>query len=660
MHHLPIEIIQYICRWARDDGCPDLYPLRLVNRRCCLAVTPVVFDNLTIKLRAGITVHDLLLELDDSGIGRHYLQYTRRLNLVCIRHWLPRHTTRGLKELEPNLFGYIPRAATDSFLTTYLTTAGVPGSDYERWKWILNFYKPESWKPLVDLVAKFHRLVELNYGLADMFPPALAEAIRLYHPSCAVNIWNGYLPATAGNTSQRISLDALSSLNPRSFVAVCPAQNMETPDHVYGILLRETLPGLASCSNLKHLTIHWGNCLFLNPLNNLVEDWYTRPQSMSRPCLQSLTLQGRIPLTSCLGALSSLYDLSQLHSLDLTASFGLDVLRQAALLFKHLQKLYVTLDAEPYPVALRDIQDRVDFIQSFNPLQFLCLRGVREERNIREILAVHGSTLQGLVVEVTRSGFGPDCSFQPRDLSPLCISDIAEACPNLRELRIPILRTKGDRYEYTKYKALGQFNHLRTLIIDLLCDPRSIVPSDQVPSLMDMIGLGLANAATDRKLIESIWNVIFQNQSSKRLRELSCIHLGSECFPWTQQWVMLHLAQSFLVRRPGLATDPIQIEPIGRKSLALRMEEKYRTGGRSGMDENMQEAFDKLWPGDGPWETRWRSLPLDTSGIWPGTGPSVQWRRQFEPPHPVFHVMPRPMAPAASINVINRRARGTS
>jgi hypothetical protein len=108
-----------------------------------------VFDNLTIKLRAGTDVHDLLLELDDFGIGRKYLQYTRRLNLVCIQHWLPRHTTRGLKEQQPNLFGYIPRAATDSFLTPYLTTAGAPGSDYERWKWIFNFYKPESWKPLV-------------------------------------------------------------------------------------------------------------------------------------------------------------------------------------------------------------------------------------------------------------------------------------------------------------------------------------------------------------------------------------------------------------------------------------------------------------------------------------------------------------------------------
>jgi hypothetical protein len=488
-----------------------------------------------------------------------------------------------------------------------------------------------------------------------MFPPALAEAFRLYHPGCTLNIWNSYLPATAGNTSQRISLGALSSLNPRSFVAVCPAQNMETPNHVYGILLREILPGLAACSNLKHLAIHWGNPTLLNRLNNLVEDWYTRPQSMSRPCLQSLILQGPSPLTNGLGALSRLYNLSQLRSLDLTASSGFDVLRQASLLFKHLQKLYVSLDAEPYPAALHDIEDRVDILQSFKPLQFLCLRGVRQERTISDILAVHGSTLQGLIIEVTRRGFGPDCSFQPSNLSPLCISDIAEACPNLRELRIPILRTNGDRYEYTKYKALGQFHHLQILIIDLLCDPRSTVPSNRVPSMADMVGHSLANAATDRKLVESIWNAIFQNQLTKRLRKLSCIHFGSECFPWTQEWVMLHLAQSFLVQRPEGATHPVEIQPIGRKSLALRMEEKYRSGSRSGMDVDTQEVFDELWPGDGPWETRWRSFPLDTSGIWTGAGPSDQSRQQVNS-DPVSH--PRVAGPF--IKVIRRRARGMS
>ncbi|KAL2857297.1 hypothetical protein BJY01DRAFT_137535 [Aspergillus pseudoustus] len=613
MDHLPLEIIRCICLLARDHDLCDVYSVRLVNRSCCLAATPVAFENLTIKLRAGTTTHDLLTEFNDSGPGRYSRQYARRLNLVCIRHWLPSQTTRGLEELAPNLFGHIPRAANDGFLEPHLTTAGVPGSDYEKWKWVFNFYNPPSWQPLVDLIAMFYRLVELNYALADMFPRSLGEAVRNYHPDCNLNIWNGYLPNETSSLSQRLTPNALASLNPRSFVAVCPAQNLVTSNDIYTNLLRQILPGLSACLNLKHLTIHWGNSTLNGLYEEIVQAWGSHPQSTCPVQLRSLTLQGSTPLTNVLYAMARLFDLSDLSSLDLTALSNPYIIREASLRLKRLRALYVSMDPDFSLNAPRDNQETVHAILSMNPLQFLCLRGVRKESTLHEILAAHGSTLRGLILEVVQYGSSPNGFFSHPEMNQANISKIAGLCPNLQELRLPLKRTMGDRFECVKYRTLGEFSQLRTLVIDLMCDPRHQDPFERVLSMTGRIKSALINAATDRHLVESIWNVIFSAQPSKRLRQLSCIHTGSACYPWPQEWVMLHLAQSFLVRRHDFDTiQPVEILPIGNKSVALRMEEKYRTGHRSGMESTLRKIFDELWPGEGPWETRWRSFPLDT------------------------------------------------
>ncbi|KAL3458261.1 hypothetical protein BJX64DRAFT_266865 [Aspergillus heterothallicus] len=614
MQQLPIEIIQYICLLARDADASDAYSTRLVSRRCCLAATPVVFENLTIKLRAGSTAYDPLFELHDSRLAHNLLQYTRRLSLVSIRHWLPHQTTLGLGELAPNLFGYIPSAASDLFLERDLTTAGVPGSNYERWKWIFNFYNPQSWKPLVELIAKFHRLVELNYGLADMFPRALGEAVRNHHPHCVLNIWNGYHPTEARPPSQQLSPNIIASHNPSSFVAICPApDNRYTSDEIYINLLSHILPGLSACSNLKHLTIHWGHPASICLYDDVVEEWRSLPRATCPVQLQSLTFQGSTPFTKVLYAMAKLFDLSHLYSLDVTAFYNPYVLREASILLRRLLRLYISMDSHFLPNVLQDNPETLRTVLSFNPLQFLRLCGAREQSTIREILAVHGSTLRGLILETVQYGSGCNSFFNHHETSHSNISEIAELCPNLQELRIPITRTMGDRSECVKYRALGGFSQLRTLVIDLICDPKYSDPYESTPSMAGRIKYSLINSAIDKHLVSSIWNIIFNAQSGKRLRQLSCIHVGSGCYPWPQEWVMLQLGQSFLVRRSDFDTViPLEILTIGRKSLALRMEEKYRTGHQGGMDKILNEVFDELWPGEGPWETRWRSFPLDT------------------------------------------------
>jgi hypothetical protein len=51
---------------------------------------------------------------------------------------------------------------------------------------------------------------------------------------------------------------------------------------------------------------------------------------------------------------------------------------------------------------------------------------------------------------------------------------MAQTCPNLEELRLPIRRPRGSGAEYEMYMALGEFVNLHSLLLDLHFDLRRI------------------------------------------------------------------------------------------------------------------------------------------------------------------------------------------
>jgi hypothetical protein len=104
-------------------------------------------------------------------------------------------------------------------------------------------------------------------------------------------------------------------------------------------------------------------------------------------------------------------------------------------------------------------QGVVAAILAFRPLQYLCLRGVRNVTALHTILGHHGATQKGLLIEPTSKGRPGSIDYHLKypAMTPVDAQRIAESTPLLRELRLPIKRTKGDKDECAIYKAIESF-----------------------------------------------------------------------------------------------------------------------------------------------------------------------------------------------------------
>lgn len=113
-----------------------------------------------------------------------------------------------------------------------------------------------------------------------------------------------------------------------------------------------------------------------------------------------------------------------------------------------------------------------------------------------------------------------DIGYKYPALNAHQIIEIAEICPNLKELLLPIKRMAGNLEECNVYRALGNFTRLHTLVLETVYDPRS-KPEQHTPwpddSLVQEI---FRNAATDVNLVQAMWELIFSNQPTRQLRNL--------------------------------------------------------------------------------------------------------------------------------------------
>ncbi|KAL2802010.1 hypothetical protein BJX63DRAFT_438266 [Aspergillus granulosus] len=704
MEGLPIEILRTICILLRDDDSNDLCSFRRANHFHCRVATPVLFERLTVRLQSN---QDFIAELSAAGLGRHYLKHARSLSVVAVRNLLDKHhleyTTR-LKELELNLFDHIPRAARDSFIDSSLVTGVTPIMDCLGWKWIFHMYSPEDWQPLISMVSRLEHLTEFNYGLINLFPEPLLQAMAAHHPDCVLNIWNGSwtqrssaaamdrllvasnarhpaallsqftwtgssaagvdptlvaskpapyppsrlpgypwggnLPQTSSNTAvdrtfitsnptrhppstlSQYSLDYL-----RSFSAMCPVGSRwnTTNTQQTWLELTEHLPFLAACPNLKHLIIQqygkYDEIAVAQPKwRALVSS--AKPTPKAR--LQSLTIVGQGLRGTMLSKVSDIFDLSSLRSLDIKMSHDSSILQQVAPRLSQLTRLFISLDldrdedANPNPQA--NSPSLITAILAFHPLEYLCLRGARSPSSLHTILAHHGPSLSGLLIEVSDHARSmDDIGLKFPTCSPDDIARIGASCPRLRELRLPIQRTQGDPAECAKYAALGtHFPNLRSLLTDLHCDTRTWpIDRDWRPAASDLREI-LVNAATDSALVRGIWDLVSSTQGSNRLQRLACIPFGGESLQLPEAHLVLSIGHSFLVQRGEASSSsshapesPVKVRRVGERALDLQiggllMERKIGKG----LSRRLRLVFDELWPGDAPWETRWRSFPL--------------------------------------------------
>ncbi|KAL4870688.1 hypothetical protein BDV12DRAFT_195165 [Aspergillus spectabilis] len=228
----------------------------------------------------------------------------------------------------------------------------------------------------------------------------------------------------------------------------------------------------------------------------------------------------------------------------------------------NLQRLLISLDTNKSKDSdlYADNQGVIEAIIAFRPLEYLCLRGVRNVATIHTILSRHGPTLRGLSIEPTKAG---------RAIRPF--SDHHSKSPNLTP-RSPAQTHKGNRDEYAKCKAIGSFTNLRSLLLDLHYDSRT-APIDRHwrPSASELKDI-LINAATDKHLAHSIWTIVSTSQPSRCLRNLSCHPYGSEIFKIPEAYLVMTIAQTYLVNWPVFdAFEPLEVKRVDEGGYELEL-----------------------------------------------------------------------------------------
>ncbi|KAL3486259.1 hypothetical protein BJX62DRAFT_242180 [Aspergillus germanicus] len=644
------EIWAQICSYLEKR---DLAALSHTGRQYHEIATPFLYQSLCIQFRDFETLSEAVHQVpnNDSGSGRFFLQHARRLDLVCLKPPCP-ETERGenLWKLKDWGMEFVhwqhPATIEDAFLEPQLrSSTRVAGLGFPIDE--LGTYDSTQWDPATELISRLNRLDELNFVAKEAaFETALLQVITKHHPRCSINVWalqhveRSLIPPTEPNIG-RFDINALQSPGLRTLgVAVSRKDvNHGGAQYVSGLI-----PFLANPPNLKHLIVQnpWERAEAIDECLPAWERAARGTPAIGSALLESLTLLDMGRSISLLPELAIAADLMHLKSLDLALDRDTQNVLKIASSLVGLERLFIgvsplRLADDPYSPQFNpyiDSGQAITAVLAFRPLKYLCIRGLRETFNLHRILAHHGQTLQGLSLEPyvhdhSRGGF--DGCYKYPALAPSDIVLLSNSCPNIEELRLQLRRREGKSHECEVYRALGNLQHLRTLILDLHFDPRpraahpNSLRSPNLPIDSDedyeeevdaaVFRTTLINAATDGALVRAIWNIIAGAQCSHRLRNLRVVPFGLDLYTPGEMYYLIFLARSYLVSRFGVE-DPI-VEEVGKMAWTVWQEDTFGAGGPCFLPPGADEVVAELWPAlvvREEWSSGWTSFPLEDRG----------------------------------------------
>lgn len=579
----------------------------------------------------------------DNPRRRQFLTHARRLNLMAIPdvrqqgyddyRWSNIEVRRPDERLRPR--DLVPHTfdSPGFFFDRYLMQLLVPSHDGPLvWQ---GFYKERNWEPLVSLISSMVHLTEIHYMLLNMFPKCLLDVIHEYHITCHLSVWGwqrlslhkaGFEGMTSNSFPQyedpfEIELLRSPCLHAVSFLY---AERTLRP----GEYLAECIfPLLTMAPNLKHIYLRhsWSyrsdNKLDLSTSNQRWGEFIASMNPRFTAAPVSLNLQ--MTHLCALAEWSKSTDFTSVQALEFPRfSYPLEVTMSQLSKFTKLEYLKLSLEG-PFGGRVPDFEDNLKaMLANLIPLKYLHVICPRDTSIIHEIFSHHGTALRGFIIECSLPGGSDLESLHP--LYPVFSDDdlinLARKAPYLEELRLPIRRCQGDRTEYQMYKALGKFSALRSLILDLDCNPRDSVARDynqfteQSPKLP--IADVFKNAAMDEELAWAIWGVI-DSGGGERLRNLRISIFGSESLPRADSEVIRrYLSRSFLISRSMSCTGAhVKLSEIGKeeKELQAARQREYDDNKVLKMPKRVQKIIKSIWPSESEkvnWKFKWKSFPL--------------------------------------------------
>ncbi|RMJ28844.1 hypothetical protein PHISP_00295 [Aspergillus sp. HF37] len=641
MSGLPYEILLQICVLARDISEDTLHAISLVNRTWYHAAATLIYDRLTIKFSDSSSLDRAVKRVLEKSQRQQYLAHVRRLDVLA----LPPKVRMVIDDEGELSYGgtdildhlaepvdFVPNTV-GPFLERQLAHWVRPGINLMGTT--PGYYTEKNWQPLVLLVTTLGHLTELHYSVDNMFPVCLLRAIHEHHPTCKLNIWS----------SQTLSLDKpglgrLSAYDTPRFNDPFDLEVLRSPclhaigiDYAVGERSHQhpIIPLIAMAPNLKHIRIRLLSDFFGRTVSSINEEWTDFVSSLNPVPSASLASVSFSPVISgiepTLLKLGQLMDLSQLRSLEIHRIRHPVIMKQALSSIVNLETLFIhvhrpkLIEPSSFSEIMKSIFDR------FKPLKYLCIRALDDLSLLDDILIRHGRSLRGLMIEpVSRNGLIGHTATDTRGyiyprFGHADVERLAESCPHLEELRIPVQRSKGDHQECQLYRALGKFSMLRSLILDLGCNPPQAPDINE--NVYDIYTLkdALINAAVDESLAMAIWDIVVSSQKTCALRNLRCGPFGGDVFGREACYVFQRRSRSFLVSRRGFhLAEPPEVTEIGKEQREADADWSTTYEKRVGLEAKLfriprwiTRTIHSIWPPGlygTDWSTGWNSFPL--------------------------------------------------
>lgn len=547
----------------------------------------------------------------------------------------------GLPDKSITIVDFMPYSV-ESFMERFMSHYNLPGYSL-RWGEYPGYYSEKEWQPLVSLVSRLTKLKSIHYAIANSFPRSLLDAIHKHHSSCKIHIWSPQTPRleipSVGRIHNTVKLgESFRVVDEQVDMEVLRSPCLHAINLDYSIVRgsRKTheiggvIPYFIQTPGLKHIYLHldcaWGN-EFRDTIKNITER--TGDPSFLAS-LESFSLQPYRLEDVALSQWTQAIELSTLKSLHLPRVDFPSSLNNAASALVSLERLWIGVDPGRSGWDVLSEELRCIF-RRLNPLKYLCIQGLEDISFLHDILERHGPSLVGLMLPPgdRQIIFSP----QPRYLgivypfvNDVHLKRIAQRCPNLKDLRVPIRRSKGDHAEVHTYRALGSFPSLQNLILDLYGNPRPVLSAEDGIFTNESVGVNgppphvsledaLINFATDEALATAIWKEIYSHQPSRQLIRLRVSPWGYSIYELDERYVMLHLARSFLVTHGGARVVEIGREEREADRGFIAEPDEFIDERPFRVPRRITRLLNSIWPptpNEPDWTTSWRSFPLQT------------------------------------------------
>jgi hypothetical protein len=652
---LPLIVLERICEYLaqRDDDSEkrrSLWAFSLTSRSCCAVAAAQRFCQIQLKVPAPDELKYDLRRWTEvlSTDGRH--RYVRRLKVLRVMT----EEERRIHSLErPNApVGEQDEEGEDD-----------EDEDEDKDDWIIQDYfdmhtfcrpskfsmecqeggigdHPEAWQPLAHFISQLPALEDLVWACGSRMPRCILSAVHA--KDCRLHMHCFRLSSLVQHRDrpQPIDLDdyALAS-SPSLFSIVVPVLDFETDGDVsYNEeavmrMVAGTAPRLA---HVWFLRTRAGDSLAHREAVRLGKPawsgFFPRTAGADKlPVLgsiQSLVWTGYVSHTK-IDNCSHYTDFAKLRRLTIpwNTKCGV-VLAEMAMRgdFESLQTLGLSA-IEDETHQMQEVLNRL--LEDLNPLQRLDLSGLISDETFNIVLRRHGGTLRNLSVYPYRD----DESRSPLVFfSEAVVQRLAEQCPNLEQVELPINRTRGDDRETGSYRALSRLPRLKRAFLRLRF---SIGPDEEAGEetregeypvstghhgeTIHFVYLreAFSNSAIDSPLALSIFKLISSGGSLRYLRlEISrkigrnAPGYGDTLFLAILRW----FNRAWVCKRDSRGR--VTVRELDRKGTAKAGEEwQYLSEEpQYNGEEIYQEVFNDIWPQRTlEWWKDWKSLPLSYS-----------------------------------------------